>query len=77
LPSLQANERMQSIAFRSFIVMKGKHLAQICGEEYSRPMCVLLWLQCEALLMALDLMVVLGTAIGINRLLEMDMFVCV
>ena len=40
-------------------------------------MCLLLWLQCEASVMALDLMVILGTAIGINLLLELDMFLCV
>ena len=50
---------------------------KICGEEYSRPVCLLLWLQCEASVMDLDLMVILGTAIGINLLLELDMFLCV
>lgn len=66
----------QSLAARIGVVT-GKHLAQICGEEYSRPVCLLLWLQCEASVMALDLTVILGTAIGINLLLELDMFVCV
>jgi len=39
-------------------VMTGKHLAQICGEEYSRSMYMFLWLQCEASVMVLDLMVI-------------------
>lgn len=66
----------QSLASRIGVVT-GKHLAQICGEEYSRPVCMLLWLQCEASVIVLDLTVILGTAIGINLLLELDMFVCV
>jgi len=66
----------QSLAARIGVVT-GKHLAQICGEEYSRSVCMFLWLQCEASVMVLDLTVILGTAIGMNLLLELDMFVCV
>lgn len=66
----------QSLASRIGVVT-GKHLAQICGEEYSQPVCMLLWLQCEASVIALDLTVILGTAIGINLLLGLDMLVCV
>ena len=58
-------------------VATGKHLARICVEEYSQPVCMLMWLQCEASVIALDLTVILGTAIGINLLLGLDMLVCV
>ena len=58
-------------------VVTGKHIALICGEEYSQPACMLVWLQCEASVIALDFTVILGTAIGINLLLGLDMLVCV
>jgi Mn2+/Fe2+ NRAMP family transporter len=39
-------------------VVTGKHLSHICGEEYSRSMYMFLWLQCEASVMVLDLMMI-------------------
>lgn len=66
----------QSLAARIGLVT-GKHLAQICAEEYPRPVCLLLWLQCEASVLALNLTMILGTAIVFNLLLDVDMHVCV
>ncbi|KAH9288411.1 hypothetical protein KI387_032528, partial [Taxus chinensis] len=58
-------------------VVTGKHLAQICAEEYPQPVCLLLWLQCEASVLALNSTMILGTAVGFNLLLDMDMSLCV
>ncbi|KAL3684831.1 hypothetical protein R1sor_002853 [Riccia sorocarpa] len=52
-------------------VITGKHLAQICREEYPRAICISLWVFCEISIITLDLTMVLGTAIGLNVVLRM------
>ncbi|KAL2652982.1 hypothetical protein R1flu_021110 [Riccia fluitans] len=52
-------------------VVTGKHLAQICREEYPRAVCISLWVFCEISIITLDLTMVLGTAIGLNVVLRM------
>uniref|UniRef100_A0A0D6QW07 Uncharacterized protein n=1 Tax=Araucaria cunninghamii TaxID=56994 RepID=A0A0D6QW07_ARACU len=58
-------------------LVTGKDLAQICAEEYPQTVCLLLWLQSEASVMVMNLSMILGTAIGFNIFLDMDMSVCV
>ncbi|KAJ7548820.1 hypothetical protein O6H91_07G028500 [Diphasiastrum complanatum] len=67
---------LQSLAARLGLVT-GKHLAQVCHDEYPRPVCVSLWLLCEASLVALDMAMVLGTATGLNLLLGLPILACV
>ncbi|KAL3531940.1 hypothetical protein ACH5RR_005461 [Cinchona calisaya] len=55
-------------------VVTGRDLAQICSEEYDKITCMLLGVQTEASMIALDLMMVLGTAHGLNVLFGIDLF---
>lgn len=48
----------------------GMHLAQACRAEYPRPVCLLLWILCEISMVALDLTMLLGSAIGLNLLFK-------
>ncbi|CAA2958590.1 ethylene-insensitive 2 [Olea europaea subsp. europaea] len=58
-------------------VVTGKDLAQICSEEYDNITCAFLGVQAEISIIALDLMMVLGTAYGLNAILGIDLFSCV
>ncbi|KAL2533624.1 Ethylene-insensitive protein 2 [Abeliophyllum distichum] len=58
-------------------VVTGKDLAQICSEEYDNITCVFLGVQAEISIIALDLMMVLGTAYGLNAIFGIDLFNCV
>jgi len=42
------------------------HLAQMCGQQYSRPVVYPLWILAELAIVATDLAEVIGTAVGIN-----------
>lgn len=55
-------------------VVTGRNLAQICCEEYDRITCMVLGVQAEISMIALDLMMVLGTAHGLNILFGIDLF---
>ncbi|XP_027070986.1 ethylene-insensitive protein 2 [Coffea eugenioides] len=55
-------------------VVTGRDLAQICSEEYDKITCMLLGVQAEISIIALDLMMVLGTAHGLNVLFGIDLF---
>nr|URM60574.1 ethylene-insensitive protein 2 EIN2 [Gymnema sylvestre] len=55
-------------------VITGKDLAQICSEEYDNITCIFLGAQAEVSMIALDLMMVLGTAYGLNILFGIDLF---
>lgn len=55
-------------------VVTGRDLAQICSEEYDKITCMLLGVQAEISMIALDLMMVLGTAHGLNVLFGIDLF---
>lgn len=55
-------------------VITGKDLAQICSEEYDNITCIFLGAQAEVSMIGLDLMMVLGTAYGLNILFGVDLF---
>jgi manganese transport protein len=58
---------LQALAARLGIVT-GRDLAQVCRDGYPRWVSVLLWLACEAAIIACDLAEVIGTAIALNLL---------
>ncbi|ERN08378.1 ethylene-insensitive protein 2 isoform X1 [Amborella trichopoda] len=65
----------QSLAARIGMVT-GRNLAQICEEEYTRPMRMFLGIQAELSLILQDLTMILGIALGLNLLLGLDLFKC-
>eukprot|EP00198_Chlamydomonas_reinhardtii_P011456 XP_001700793.1 predicted protein [Chlamydomonas reinhardtii] len=67
---------LQTLAARLGIVT-GKHLAQVCRESYPPQVCALLWALCEVSIVALDLTMLLGTAIGLNLLLGWPLLPCI
>ncbi|BHF65180.1 hypothetical protein SprV_0200818900 [Sparganum proliferum] len=58
---------MQRLAARLGVVT-GKHLAEICYQEYSPPARILLWIMVEIAIIGSDMQEVIGTAIAINLL---------
>ncbi len=58
---------LQALAARLGIAT-GRDLAQSCRDSYSRPVNLLLWIACEAAIVACDLAEVIGTAIALNLL---------
>lgn len=58
---------LQALAARLGIVT-GRDLAQACRDHYSRPVSIMLWLACEAAIIACDLAEVIGTAIALQLL---------
>jgi manganese transport protein len=58
---------LQALAARLGIVTD-RDLAQACRATYSRPVNLLLWLACEAAIIACDLAEVIGTAIALKLL---------
>ena len=44
------------------------NLAEVCRDQFPRPVTVALWLQAELIAMATDLAEFLGAAIGLNLL---------
>src|SRR5213079_2088761 len=58
---------LQALAARLGIVTD-RDLAQACRATYSRPVNILLWLACEAAIIACDLAEVIGTAIALQLL---------
>ncbi|VDN12971.1 unnamed protein product [Dibothriocephalus latus] len=58
---------MQRLAARLGVVT-GKHLAEICYQEYSPPARILLWIMIEIAIIGSDMQEVIGTAIAINLL---------
>ncbi|EFJ44658.1 hypothetical protein VOLCADRAFT_106319 [Volvox carteri f. nagariensis] len=58
-------------------IVTGKHLAQVCRESYPPQICALLWVLCEISIVALDLTMLLGTAIGLNLLLGWPLLPCI
>jgi len=49
-------------------IATGLDLAQVCRQEYSRPLNFLLWILAEVAIAATDLAEVLGTIVGLNLL---------
>ncbi|MGA1858552.1 Nramp family divalent metal transporter [Azospirillum sp. 11R-A] len=58
---------LQSLSARLGIVT-GRDLAQACRDHYPRPVNLMLWVACEAAIIACDLAEVIGTAIALNLL---------
>ncbi len=58
---------LQALAARLGIVTD-RDLAQACRASFSRPVNYLLWIACEAAIIACDLAEVIGTAIALNLL---------
>src|SRR5688572_24810269 len=58
---------LQALAARLGIAT-GQDLAQACRDSFSRPVNFLLWLACEAAIIACDLAEVIGTAIALQLL---------
>ena len=58
---------LQALAARLGIVTD-RDLAQACRATYSRPVNLMLWLACEAAIIACDLAEVIGTAIALKLL---------
>jgi manganese transport protein len=50
-------------------LVTGKHLAQICRDDYPQPVYTSLWILCEISIITSELTMVLGTAVGLNLLL--------
>jgi manganese transport protein len=58
---------LQTLSARMGIVA-GRDLAQVCRENYPKPIAYTLWVLCEIAIAACDLAEVLGTAIGLKLL---------
>lgn len=58
---------LQALAARLGIAT-GRDLAQACRDSFSKPVNILLWLACEAAIIACDLAEVIGTAIALQLL---------
>lgn len=58
---------LQALAARLGIAT-GRDLAQACRDHYPRPVSLLLWIACEAAIIACDLAEVIGTAIALKLL---------
>src|SRR5436189_2037999 len=54
-------------------IATGRHLAQVCREEFPRRTVIGLWLQAEAIAIATDLAEFLGAALGFHLLFGMDL----
>uniref|UniRef100_A0A061SL89 Manganese transport protein n=1 Tax=Tetraselmis sp. GSL018 TaxID=582737 RepID=A0A061SL89_9CHLO len=67
---------LQTLAARLGLVT-GKHLAQHCRHEYPPLVSVLLWMLCEVSIVALDLTMVIGTAVGLNLLFRLPLLQCI
>ena len=63
---------LQTLSARLGIVT-GRDLAQVCRENYPKPVAYALWVLCEVAIAACDLAEVLGTAIGLNLLLKVPL----
>ncbi|XP_076916627.1 ethylene-insensitive protein 2.1-like [Bidens hawaiensis] len=61
----------------SIAVVTGRDLAQICSTEYDAVTCVLLGIQAELSMIALDLTMILGTAHALNLTFGIGLFTCV
>ncbi|XP_030466755.1 ethylene-insensitive protein 2.1 [Syzygium oleosum] len=66
----------QYLSARIGVVTK-RDLAEICSDEYDRCVCVLLGIQMEFSMIALDLSMIVGMAHALNLLLGVDLFSCI
>lgn len=60
-------------------IATGRDLAQACRDSYSKPITIVLWLLCELAIAACDLAEVLGSALALNLLFKIPLFlgVCI
>ncbi|KAK6936064.1 NRAMP family [Dillenia turbinata] len=58
------------------VVVTGRNLAQICGQEYDRSTCIFLGVLAEISIIVLELTRNLGIARGLNLLFGLDLFTC-
>ncbi|WP_082559438.1 Nramp family divalent metal transporter [Methylobacterium sp. Leaf94] len=65
---------LQALAARLGIAT-GRDLAQACRDHYPRPISLMLWLACEAAIIACDLAEVIGTAIALKLLFGLPLVV--
>jgi manganese transport protein len=49
-------------------LVTGRDLAQLCGQQFSRPLSFMLWILCEVAIIACDLAEVIGSAVGLQLL---------
>src|SRR6476660_7968749 len=56
-------------------IATGRDLAQACRDHYSRPVAFMLWVLCEVAIAACDLAEVIGSAIALNLLFHIPLFV--
>jgi manganese transport protein len=56
-------------------VVSGRDLAQACRDHYRRPVALTLWVLCEIAIAATDLAEVIGSAIALNLLFHIPLFV--
>jgi manganese transport protein len=56
-------------------IVTGRDLAQACRDHYSRPVAFVLWVLCEIAIAACDLAEVIGSAIALNLLFGIPLFV--
>jgi manganese transport protein len=54
-------------------IATGKNLPELCGERFSRPVAIGLWVQAEVVAMATDLAEFVGAAIGLNLLFHIPL----
>ncbi len=64
---------LQHLALKLGIVT-GRDLAQACRDHYSRPVAFALWVGCEIAIAACDLAEVIGSAIALKLLFNIDPF---
>ncbi len=65
---------LQTLAARLGIAT-GRDLAQACRDHYSAPVCIALWLLCEAAICACDLAELIGSAIALKLLFHIPLLV--
>src|ERR1043165_4501528 len=65
---------LQGLASKLGIVT-GRDLAQACRDHYSRPVTIVLWVLCEIAIAACDLAEVIGSAIALNLLFHIPLFI--
>ncbi len=65
---------LQHLALKLGIVT-GRDLAQMCREKFSKPVAIFLWLMAEVMIIATDLAEVVGSAIALYLLFNIDIIV--
>jgi manganese transport protein len=56
-------------------IATGRDLAQACRDSYSKPVSFVLWILCELAIAACDLAEVLGSALALNLLFKIPLFI--